>query len=112
MLLLTWLSSQINSKGFLDFLLAVYQRAEKEKAAKPRKILKSDFKMAENEILISTIISLDNSFSEKDNINIKDEVNNQEDKNTREQEHISEPEASQIRFDESFCTKNKLIQIL
>ncbi len=57
-----WLSSLISSKSCLDFLLAACQKAEEEEAAEHRKILESDFELAENKNFIDTITPLDDFF--------------------------------------------------
>lgn len=63
-------------EGHLDFFLIACQKADKEEAAEYERTLQFDSNVAEDEIFIGTIIPLDESLSEKDNININnDEAN-------------------------------------
>lgn len=73
---MTWPSSIIGLKSFLNFRLAVCQRRKEEKAAKNKKILEFDSKVAKNKVFISILIFLDYFFLKRDNINIKDKANN------------------------------------
>lgn len=73
---MTWPSSIIRLKGFLNFRLAVCQREKEEKAAKNKKISEFDSKVAKNKVFISILIFLDHFFLKRDNINIKNKANN------------------------------------
>lgn len=78
----------------MNFLLAVCQRVEKEEIVEYRKISKFDFEIAENEVFIDAIISLDYFFLERDDTNIEDKLDDWKDKNTRKQKHKSETRTS------------------
>lgn len=55
---------------------------------KYRKILESDFEIAENKVFFDIIIFSNNFLLEKDKTNIKDKVDNWKDKNIKEQTHL------------------------
>ena len=57
-------------KGFFNFLLAACQREEEEKAAEHKKNLEFDSEVVENKAFLGTITLLDDSLSERNNINI------------------------------------------
>lgn len=84
-------STIIGLEDSFYFLLAAYQKAQEEDVAEQGEVLKSDSKIAENEVFLGSIIALDNSFSEKDNSNIKnDKADDLEDKITEKNQPTSE----------------------